>query len=226
MASLLPFLQPGHSPDVLAPCSNPHTVPPPGAIHVAAVADEEDRLAVSAALRERLRNALGGSDESLDLLLDLASGRLTYEEVGDHLGVERWWVWRLARSQMETIRWSLMADLAVKALAAAGGFLLDPRTGHICPRVTGARPVPGTTARFKNPSAGLTVGYLRRYRKRLLSESRPLHYFGGWENTTEGVFEYCLLWSELDDAPAAVATSHNDLPGDDQQPTLFGRGAA
>src|SRR4051794_20041260 len=98
---------------------------PPTRTALAADGEDEAARERGAALRSQLLRMLGGDARSLDLVLDLIFGRITYESAGLELQWERYKVWRLVRSVLDMLRWAWIADLALNALAKDDGFTID-----------------------------------------------------------------------------------------------------
>ena len=152
----------------------------------------------SAAVRERLHMRFG---EFADLLLDL-HGRITSAEVARQTALERWQVWRLIPHDLDKIRWAWLAECVLDALARDDGIILDARTARV------VRPASGfaVCVRRTNERLEATEAYLRKHRRRLLSEGQPRYYFGGWENQSADVYEFDLTLVVQDEAEAmAVA---------------------
>jgi len=168
---------------------------------------------------ERLRGWLleaVGCERSLEILLDLAAERLSYEDLAGLLNLTKSRAWNLVQRVHHTIRWAAVAEAVVAALEDSNTCAVEPLSASILPL--------NEQCRYAVPVAGVqlvlaevTVEEVRRaveaQASRLLRQRRrPLHLVGYFDATARAghTLEGASLCDDLPEARALAARQHQD----------------
>jgi hypothetical protein len=150
--------------------------------------------------------AVFGCERTLEIFLQLADERMTYEELARSLGKNRAQVWRLVRQGWNEVRWAAIAEAAIIALERDGGFTIDPQTARVLPPADEdcfAVSLAGAGCVLPDPTVEDIRAYARAHAGQLLRQRRQRVYLGGWRPDRDSLCTVLDLTVVLDDEQAA-----------------------
>jgi hypothetical protein len=137
------------------------------------------------AIRLFLLDALGGCENSLDVVLGLVEGAISYEQFGNALELSRSDAWLLLRKgPFQEVRWAAVAEAVLAgAEHALTAVVIDPVTARIVPASAGhnrfAVAIPGFDLHLAEPTPAHLRTYLRTHAQHLLrTRQHALHVYG------------------------------------------------
>jgi hypothetical protein len=135
-------------------------------------AEELDQIhEAQSRLRAMLQRAYP-TDASLDFdtFLDHTVGRIPFQDTADAMATERYRIWRAVKADQKRLRWRILAMSILETMTEKDEIVLDCHTGEY--RQLGRdffSEVRQTCVAMYDLTEDLIVGYLHRYRTKLVS---------------------------------------------------------
>jgi hypothetical protein len=149
--------------------------------------DDDEREARNVRLdciRKELLSLLGGDEPTFEVLLKVATGELSYRQLGALLGVNSSTAFRAVQRCFQRLRRMRAARLAKACFDKGEGFTIDTQRGALVPvgSVEGFAVSLGDEGRVyrEPPRLEDILTYLSRTRRFFQADLTPKHYFGGW----------------------------------------------